>query len=200
MGAIDPSTERLSERLGAWIEDDAPKTLGGLIGAFGADSFAVVFVMLMALPALPLPTGGVSHLLEVITMLLALELIAGRHTIWVPARWKAKELRALSNPKLLPVLVGRIAWLEQRSRPRLSHLLQAQLARSAFGVAVLVLAATAFLAPPFSGLDTLPSLGLVILSLGMLLGDAVIVAVGAVIGAVSIGVVIGLAHLVLRLL
>ena len=36
----------------------------------------------------------------------------------------------------------------------------------------------AFLAPPFTGLDTLPSLGVVLLSLGVLLEDFAVVASG----------------------
>ena len=41
----------------------------------------------------------------------------------------------------------------------------------------------AFLAPPFSGLDTLPALGVVLLSLGVLLEDVAIVVAGLVVGA-----------------
>ena len=48
-----------------------------------------------------------------------------------------------------------------------------------FGLVVLGLALTAFLAPPFSGLDTLPSLGVVVLALGYLLADIVLASVGA---------------------
>jgi hypothetical protein len=44
----------------------------------------------------------------------------------------------------------------------------------------------AFLAPPFSGLDTLPALGVVVLSLGVLLEDFAIVLIGVIVGAVGI--------------
>lgn len=57
----------------------------------------------------------------------------------------------------------------------------------------------AFLAPPFSGLDTLPALGVVIMSLGVLLADFVLVATGTVIGALGVAAVIGLGGLVVRL-
>jgi len=57
---------------------------------------------------------------------------------------------------------------------------------------------TAFVAPPFSGLDTLPSLGVVVLSLGFLMEDAVLAGIGLVIGVLGAVVVIGLGSLVLR--
>src|SRR6266404_6029459 len=53
--------EKVSNQLEAWLSDDRPKTLGSLIDVFGEGSFAIVFVLLMAVPALPLPTGGVTH-------------------------------------------------------------------------------------------------------------------------------------------
>jgi hypothetical protein len=42
--------------------------------------------------------------------------------------------------------------------------------------------AGAFFAPPFTGLDTLPALGVVLLSLGVLLEDVIVVAVGLIVG------------------
>ena len=41
----------------------------------------------------------------------------------------------------------------------------------------------AFLAPPFTGLDTLPSLGVVLLSLGVLLEDFAVVVLALIIGS-----------------
>jgi hypothetical protein len=41
-------------------------------------------VLLLGPSALPLPTGGATHVFEIIAMLLALELIAGRDQIWLP--------------------------------------------------------------------------------------------------------------------
>jgi hypothetical protein len=43
-------------------------------------------VLLLGVPALPLPTGGATHVFEIIAVLLALELIVGREEIWLPRR------------------------------------------------------------------------------------------------------------------
>ncbi len=51
---------------------------------------------------------------------------------------------------------------------------------------IIGLAVAAALAPPFSGLDTLPSLGAVAVALAIILEDAVVLAIGAVIGTVGI--------------
>jgi hypothetical protein len=182
--------ERLSDRLERWFTSPGPKTLGSLIELFGEKSFAVLFVLLLALPALPLPTGGVTHVFELIAMLLALELIVGRRTVWLPERWRRRELGPAAQKRFSDVLLKRIRWLEGRSRPRLGFLLTHRLSGVVFGALVLLLTLTAFLAPPFTGLDTVPSLGVVLLSLGILLDDFLLALAGAVVGAVGILIVI----------
>jgi hypothetical protein len=72
--------------------------------------------------------------------------------------------------------------------------------RRLFGVIVLGLSLAAFIAPPFSGLDTLPALGVVVLSVGVLLRDAVLALIGLVIGALGIGLIVGVGHAVTRLI
>jgi hypothetical protein len=190
--------EKVSDQLERWLRGDAPKTLGSLIELFGERSFAIVFVLLMALPALPLPTGGATHVLEVITMLLALELIVGRRAIWLPKRWCRLELAGASRQKFITMLLKRIRWFERFSRPRGRWLLRRRLAGVAFGLVVFALALTAFLAPPFSGLDTLPSIGVVVLGLGFLLEDVVLAGAGLAIGALGVVAVIGLGNLVVK--
>jgi hypothetical protein len=61
---------------------------------------------------------------------------------------------------------------------------------------VFALTLTAFLAPPFSGLDTLPSIGVVLLALGVLFADVALAAAGLVVGALGVVAVVGLGNIV----
>jgi hypothetical protein len=108
--------EKLSNQLERWFGEDGPRTIGSLIDLFGEKSFAVLFVVLMAIPALPLPTGGVTHVLEVVAMLLALELIVGRRTVWLPERWNRLELGGPSSRRFVGTLLRQIRWFERFSR------------------------------------------------------------------------------------
>jgi hypothetical protein len=190
--------ERVSDQLERWLTATGPKTLGSLIDVFGEGSFAIVFVLLMAVPALPLPTGGVTHVLELITMLLALELIVGRRRIWLPQRWCSVKLAGDDGGRFVEVLLRRIRGLERFSRSRGRWLFHRRLSGSVFGAAVLALALTAFLAPPFSALDTLPSVGVVVLALGYLMSDVVLASIGAVIGLIGVGTVIFLGNVAVK--
>ena len=177
-----PEVDPFSVQLQTWLDSDTPKTVAELEGVFKEKSFAMTFMVLMAIPALPLPTGGVSHIFELINMLVALELIAQRRTIWLPKRWRSKELGPKTQLVALPKLVKFISKIEKISRPRMSGHLDERFAATLFGIAVFILSLIAFLAPPFSGLDTMPSMGVVGISLGFILGDIVVIAVGLVIG------------------
>src|ERR1700749_5075107 len=185
-----PAPPRVSDELEQGLAGEQPKTLGGLNDVFGARSFALIFVLLMAVPALPLPTGGVTHVFEIVTMLLALELNVGRRSVWLPERWRRLELGGESRRKFIDTLLRRIRSLERISRPRGPHLLGHPLSGSVFGLVVLGLTLAAFLAPPFSGLDTLPSIGVVVLALGYLLTDVVLSAIGIAVGALGVVAVI----------
>lgn len=193
----------VSDAIEDWLDGTSTKTLGSLIEVFEEKSFAVLFVLLLGLPALPLPTGGATHVFEVIAVLLALQLIAGRDAIWLPKRWCKLELAGDKQLRFLTALTKMIRRLERYSKPRLTFLFDHRLSNIVFGLLVIIGCTAAFLAPPFTGLDTLPALGVVLLSLGVLLEDFAVVAVALVVGGAGIALEIflgkaaveGLGHL-----
>ena len=185
-GAPVPEPEKVSDQLDRWLGSDGEKTLGSLIELFGEKSFAILFVLLLGLPALPLPTGGATHVFEIIAVLLALELVAGRNQIWLPSRWRKLELAGDKQQRFISRLIRMIRWLERFSRPRLRFMFDHRLSNIVFGLLVIGGSAGAFFAPPFTGLDTLPALGVVLLSLGVLLKDFVIVIVSLLVGLAGV--------------
>jgi hypothetical protein len=175
--------EPVSDQIERWQRADGPRTLGSLVELFGPKAFAIIFVLLLGVPALPLPTGGATHVFELIAMLLALQLIVGRRTVWLPARWCRLRLEGPRRERFVAALVRNVRRLERFSHPRLPWLFGHRLSNAVFGVLVLLLSIGAFVAPPFTGLDTLPALGAVLVSLGVLLEDLAIVAGGVAVGA-----------------
>jgi hypothetical protein len=177
---------KVSDQIDAWLKTDGAKTLASLVDLFEEKGFAILFVLLLGVPALPLPTGGATHVFEIIAVLLALQLIAGRDQIWLPERWRKLELAGPRQQRFINGLMKLIRRLERLSRPRLRFLFDHRLSNIVFGLLVIGGSAGAFLAPPFTGLDTLPALGVVLLSLGVLLEDPVVVVVALVVGVAGV--------------
>jgi hypothetical protein len=181
-----PEPRKVSDELERWMSGDGDKSLGGLIELFEHKSFAILFVLLLGVPALPLPTGGATHVFEVIAVLLALQLIVGRDEIWLPQRWRRLELAGGKQQRFLAALMKMIRRLERFSRPRLRFLFHGRLTNVVFGLLVIGGTVGAFFAPPFTGLDTLPALGVVLLSLAVLLEDILVAIVGLIVGAAGV--------------
>jgi len=195
------ATERdFSDELEDWLKGDAPKTVGALSEEFGERSFAVTILLLMFLPALPIPTGGLTHVFELIAILIALQMVLGRRTLWLPRRFAERELGASMTGKAVPFIGRRIRWFERFSRPRLAGLFNQRWFIRVLGLVIVAFTIGAVVAPPFSGLDTLPALGVVVICLAIILEDVLVLAIGSAIGAGGIALILtigaALAHFV----
>jgi hypothetical protein len=145
-----------------------------------------------------LPTGGVTHLFEAIALLLALQLLIGRRTVWLPQRWRNVAVAGAKSERFLEGLLRLIAWLEDRSKPRGRFLFGGRASNIVFGLLVFIGTVAAFLAPPFSMLDTLPALGVVVLSVGVLVEDVVIAGAGVAIGTGGVALLLALGRAAVR--
>src|SRR5262245_20628391 len=152
----------------------------------------------MFIPALPLPTGGITHVFEAITVLLGAEMVMGARTIWLPARWQDRELGETTIKRALPFMVRRIRWFERFSRGRWASLFERRWFVRVLGLIVIALALAAALAPPFSGLCTVPAFGAVVVALAIILQDVLILGIGVVIGAGGVVLILAVGAIVVR--
>jgi hypothetical protein len=192
--------EPFSDQLEGWLRSDAPKTVGTLGEVFREKSFAVTILLLMFVPALPAPTGGITHVFEAIAILLGAEMVAGARTIWLPAKWRDRELGDTATAKTIPFIARTIRRFERISRPRLAHLFEQRWFLRILGLIVIALALGAAFAPPFSGLDTLPALGAVIVALSVILSDVVLLGIGVAIGTGGVVLILTIGAAVVRLI
>jgi hypothetical protein len=195
----DAQVEPFSAQLEAWLNSEGTKTIGDLGEVFAEKSFAVTVLFLMFLPALPLPTGGITHVFEAITVVVAGQMVVGRRSLWLPERARRRELGSAMIEKAVPFISRRIRWFERFSRPRGVEIFRNRLALSFVGLLIVAFAVAAGLSPPFSGLDTIPSLGAVVLALAIILEDVVVLGIGAAIGMAGIAISITLGAAAVRL-
>jgi hypothetical protein len=187
-----------SDDLEEWLASDGAKTVASLGEVFREKSFAVTVLLLMFLPAIPAPTGGITHVFEAITVLLGAEMVLGAETIWLPSRWRDRELRGATTDKAIPFIARTIRRLERFSRPRLAQLFEQRWFLRILGLVFIALAVGAALAPPFSGLDTLPALGAVIVALSIILSDVLLLGIGVAIGSGGVILIVTLGAAIVR--
>jgi len=193
----DAQDRPFSEDLEQWLASPGDNTLGELTTVFAEKSFAIALMLLMFTSALPVPTGGITTIFELIAIVLALQLTVGRPTFWLPKRLLHRFLGPATTEKAIPFIVRRIRWFERFARPRFASVLQQRATLSGLGVLMLVGILGSFVAPPFSGLDTLPAMGVVAIALSLILEDAVVTIIGIAIGAVGIALEIAFGSVVL---
>lgn len=179
-----------SDELEDWLQEDPHKTLGEMSDVFGERGFAVAVVLAMSIPALPLPTGGISHVFEVLAVLVAAEMVLGRDELWLPRWLRDREIGPLLAGKALPFIVRRVRWFEKRSRRRAAGLFDNRWVLRVLGLLLTGLIVASAVAPPFSGLDTLPALGAVTVALSILLADVAVLVVGLLIGTGGVALII----------
>ena len=191
---------RFSDQLETWLKSDGPKTVGRLGEVFGEKSFAVTVVLLMFVPAVPAPTGGITHVFELITVILGAEMVIGARTIWLPSRWRERELGDALTSKAIPFIARTIRWFERFSRPRMASLYEQTWFVRILGVIVIAFAVSAAFAPPFSGLDTLPALGAVLVALSIILSDVLLLGIGMLIGTGGVILIVTIGAALVRLI
>jgi hypothetical protein len=191
------SSKLFSNQLEAWLTGNTPKTLGGLRDVFAQKSFAITFILLMSIPALPLPTGGITHVFEAIVMLMSFQMILGFQKFWLPKRLQRTKLKSLTHPKTVDRITRLIHWFERHSKPRLAETTKSKGFVSVIAVVIFLLTLAAFVAPPFSGLDTLPAMGVVVISLGLLLEDMLIIVFGIVVGSIGVAITVFLSDAII---
>jgi hypothetical protein len=126
-------------------------------------------------------------------------MVAGAKTIWLPSRWRDRELGGTAR-KALPIMMRRIRSLERMSRRRGAHLFEHDWFIRLLGVVLIALAIGSAIAPPFSGLDTFPAIGAVGVALAIILEDVLILAIGVAIGTGGVILIFTLGAAVYRLL
>ena len=179
-----------SDELEDWLKSQKPKTLLSLDRVFAEKSFAIIFILLLAPSALPVPTGGVTTVFEAVAIIIASQMLIGRHSLWLPKRWRQLRVGKFMQQRIMPKLISLIRWFERYSRPRGAYLLQSAIGRRFFGMVAIIISGAALVSVPFSGLDTLPSLGVVIISLGVILEDILLFLLGLIVGFVGIALII----------
>lgn len=181
---------RLSEVLGA-IANDASRdciAVADIRDAMGDRAFGALMFVFAAPNALSLNLPGVSTVLGVPLLFLALQLTLGFAVPWLP---RALVQRQVSRSRFARVMYRALPWIRRAERllkPRL-HVLAAGPVERVVGLLCVVLSLVLILPIPLGNMP--PALAICVLSLGLLARDGAAIAVGLLGGVASIGLAWG---------
>lgn len=140
------------------------------------------FLFLFALPAaLPIPAFGINTLIALPLLLLTAQQAIGRHTIWVPEKWKAKTITKDTVDSFITTATPWIKRIEFFIRPRLSFMTEGHISKLIGFLGVLMALAVTF---PVPLTNTVPSFGIAMMAIGVLMRDGLAVITGALIGMI----------------
>lgn len=144
------------------------------------------FLFLFALPAaLPAPAIGYGTVLSIPLILLCLQKIIGRDELWLPRSILDKKLKAAHIKGLIDKAVPSLQKIEIILTPRLEFLTNPAMHR-VLGLCLLLMAL--FVAIPLPLTNTVPSMGIALVALGIMTRDGLVVLGGLFIGLLWIGI------------
>lgn len=172
---------RLSEifdHIEANIEGDSI-SVARLLDVFHERGFGVL-LFLFALPAaLPLPAVGVGTILGLPLVFLTAQQAIGSRTIWLP---KSVQSKSFSRDFMTAFVSKATSWVERIEmivKPRLAFVTSGFFSNF-IGVAGFIMALSVCVPLPFT--NTVPSLGIALMAVGVLMRDGLAVLAGLVIG------------------
>lgn len=159
-------------------------SIGEFVGYLGDKAFFLA-ILIFSLPnSLPVPgIPGFSTITGLPITFIALQIVLGRQTIWLPKKAAAKSFSREGLGRLLSKALPAVVWLEKYLRPRwlwMSGPLGERL------LAVLIVVCSLIIALPIPGGNFLPGLAMSLIALGLLERDGILLAASATFAIASI--------------
>ncbi|MDP3406010.1 MAG: exopolysaccharide biosynthesis protein [Brevundimonas sp.] len=199
----------MSDSVNRHIDDTRQGFIGlvaGLAEASGPDGLTLreirdrlderafgLMILILAIPCLVPALYGVPQIVGIPILLLAGQMLIGREEPWLPEAALKRRVSKAMLDRMADFAVKRMGWFERLSKPRLTLFTQGLAERAA---AVFMILATLTIVLPMT--NTVPSVALALISVGLIQRDGLFVAAGAAVatGWVTALLVIGVGFIV----
>jgi len=151
---------------------DEQVTLASVLELAGERTFGFLFVLLALPSALPIPAAGYSVPFGIVMLLLAVQLIVGAKTPWLPSRIMH---RPISIKRVQGFVKSGIPWMqkiERVSKPRLTPVCTSRVGQVFIGLAIALMSISMMI--PIPGTNTLPAMAIFVTGFGLLDDDGAI--------------------------
>lgn len=156
-------------------------SIGELTDAVGEKGFGLLLVLLSLPSALPVPAPGYSTPFGIVIALIALQMLMGRHAVWLPARLQRIRIKPTLANKMSGAATKFLHAVEHLIRPR-QQWIRASLGQSSLAIVILIMACLMMLPVPLT--NTLPAMVIFLIGVGLSEEDGMLA-----IGAFAVGCV-----------
>ena len=167
-------------------------TLDEVLDRLDERAFGIA-ILVLAIPCLVPALYGVPQVLGVPMLLLAGQMLLGRQEPWLPAAIGGRRIPKGWLERMAGFADRRMRWFERVSRPRAAKLADGPGERFAAGFMMLAILS---IIVPFT--NTVPSLAVALICVGLIQRDGLFVAAGALVALAWAGFLAALAFGVLR--
>ena len=180
---VEPVSETL-EKMAHHYRSSSRVSVNDLLHSLKHRGFGLLMLVLV-LPncvPVPIPPGG-STLLSVPLFFIALQMLWGKHSPWMPRWLRHKSLEQTTIDKIIRLAAPKLRWVEKFLKPRFTF------ANSKTGerfIGFIWLAFAISIAVPLPMTNFLPGVGTLIMALGLLGRDGLVVIFGILIGIAGV--------------
>jgi hypothetical protein len=151
-----------------------------ILDALHERGFGVVMFFFAIPIALPFPVPpGINILFAAPLLVLAAQMMVGRHSIWMPKSIQSKSLSRKALDKTIDLCVPWLCKIEYLIKPRLGFMTRG-IASRVVGFLGIVMALSIYVPIPLT--NTVPGMGMCAMAIGLVMRDGLSVAVGALVG------------------
>jgi len=172
---------RLSQELERFffVEQKSPEVnLTDILLLGGERIFGFLFVILSLPSALPVPAPGYSIPFGILMLVLAIQLIIGAKTPWLPEKMAKHPIKLETVQKFLKAGLPWLRRIEAIARPRLSYICTTLPGKVTIGIAIALMSISMMI--PIPGTNTLPAIGIFVTGFGLQEDDGAITLGGLV--------------------
>jgi hypothetical protein len=183
--AGSPSSRLRASDLLAGLDARFPEpriSVGALIDALGDTGLGIVLII-FALPSfIPTPGLPVGFVSGTVVALIALQVMAGRHTLWLPAKLRRVDMPRDILIKAAALLAKPMRWTERWLQPRHSAL-TGRVARMLLALPILILAVSIVLPIPLG--NQAPSVALIMFGFGLIERDGLAILAAIILSIIA---------------
>ena len=175
-------------------DDEHGISISEVTRAVGEKGFGLLLIVLSLPSALPVPAPGYSTPFGLMMALIALQMIRGRRTVWLPQKIGTIRIK----PKLADKMIGSasrfLSKIERYIRPR-QKWIRGRTGQASLALVVLIMACLMMLPIPFT--NTFPAMVIFMIGVGLSEEDGLL-AIGALtVGCCAVLLYIGIVYIFL---